>query len=142
MLVEFLMPATKDEGIRDLPALGVSAMALRHLDYLFADPIPAASFYRSGVLVQIPRPERYAIHKLIVAERRIGGTDAAKSSKDRAKAAFLGQVCAETRLKDGVFDQTGEVQPLFQRVHGAGFLLAAAPDGDLAPTGFPLDSDD
>lgn len=97
MLVEFLMPATKDEGIRDLPALGVSAMALRHLDYLFADPIPAASLYRSGVLVQIPRPERYAIHRLIVAERRIGGPDAAKSSKDRAQAALLILALSELR---------------------------------------------
>lgn len=96
-LVEFLMPAHKDEGVRDLPALGVSAVALRHLDYLLADPIPAVSLYRSGVLVQIPRPERYAIHKLIVAERRNGGSDVLKARKDRAQAEFLIQVLAETR---------------------------------------------
>ena len=88
-LVEFLMPAMRDEGIRDLPALGVSAQALRHLDYLLADPVPAVSLYRSGVLIQIPRPERFAIHKLIVAERRKGGPEALKASKDRAQAGFL-----------------------------------------------------
>ena len=96
-LVEFLMPAQGEEGVRDLPALGVSAIAMRHLDYLMADPIPAAVLYRSGVLVQIPRPERFAIHKLIVAERRAGGPDAVKARKDRAQAAFLIEALAELR---------------------------------------------
>jgi hypothetical protein len=99
-LVEFLMPAQKTEEVRDLPALGVSAQALRHLDFLLEDPIPAVSLYRSGVLVQIPRPERYAIHKLIVAERRQGGRDVAKARKDRAQAAFLIAVLAELRPDD------------------------------------------
>ncbi|WP_263846238.1 nucleotidyltransferase family protein [Roseobacter sinensis] len=96
-LVEFLMPAHRDEGVRDLPALGVSAQALRHLDYLLADPIPAVSLYRSGVLIQIPRPERFAIHKLIVADRRAGGPDAQKAAKDRAQAAYLIEALAELR---------------------------------------------
>ncbi|MBW3097523.1 nucleotidyltransferase family protein [Pseudohoeflea coraliihabitans] len=96
-LVEFLMPAHGEEGIRELPALGVSAQALHHLDYLLADPIPAISLYRSGVLVQIPRPERFAIHKLIVAERRQGGADDLKARKDRAQADFLISALAELR---------------------------------------------
>ncbi len=96
-LVEFLMPAHGEEEIRLLPALGVSAQALRHLDYLLEDPIPAVSLYRSGVLVQIPRPERYAIHKLIVAERRKAGPDALKARKDRAQADFLIRALAESR---------------------------------------------
>lgn len=96
-LVEFLMPAQGEEGVRKLPALGVSAIALRHLDYLMADPIPAAVLYRSGVLIQIPRPERFAIHKLIVAERRAGGADAQKAIKDRAQAAFLIEALVELR---------------------------------------------
>ena len=97
VLVEFLMPAHREEGVRKLPALGVSARALRHLDYLLKDPVPAVSLYRAGVLVQIPRPERYAIHKLIVSERRHGGPDSLKASKDRAQADFLVAAMAETR---------------------------------------------
>lgn len=96
-LVEFLMPAHGEETIRDLPALGVSALALRHLDYLLERPIKAVALYRSGILVQIPRPEAYAIHKLIVAERRRGGSDALKAIKDRAQAAFLIEALAELR---------------------------------------------
>ena len=97
VLVEFLMPAQGEEGIRRLPALGVSARALRHMDYLLEDPVPAVSLYRSGVLVQIPRPERFAIHKLIVAERRGHGPDSLKAAKDRAQADFLIAALAETR---------------------------------------------
>ena len=97
-LIEFLTPSFRpEEDVRDLPALGVSALSLHFLDYLIAEPIKAAVLYRSGVLVQIPRPERFAIHKLIVADRRKGGHDQIKSAKDRAQAAFLIKVLAEDR---------------------------------------------
>lgn len=98
-LVEFLTPSFGEEGLRDLPALGVQAQALHHLNYLIADPIPAAIPYRSGVLVQIPRPERFAIHKLIVADRR-RADNRLKSAKDRAQAAYLIETLAEDRPED------------------------------------------
>lgn len=99
-IVEFLTPAFGDEGIKPLPALGVSAQALNYLNFLIAEPIHALALYRSGVLVQIPRPERYAIHKLIVASRRQGGPDEAKARKDRAQAAFLIRILAQDRPDD------------------------------------------
>jgi hypothetical protein len=96
-LVEFLTPSFRpDEDIRELPALGVAAQSLHFLNYLIAEPIKAAALYRSGVLVQIPRPEAYAIHKLIVADRR-SGPDQLKSRKDRAQAALLIEALAEDR---------------------------------------------
>lgn len=99
--IEFLTPSFRpEEDIRDLPALGVSAQSLHYLNYLIAEPIKAASLYRSGVLIQIPRPERFAIHKLIVADRRRGGPDQIKSRKDRAQAAFLIRILAEDRPED------------------------------------------
>lgn len=99
-LVEFLTPAFGAETIRDLPALGVSAQALNYLNFLIAAPIHAAALYRSGVLVQIPRPERYAIHKLIVSDRRRRSADRAKAAKDREQAAFLIEALAEDRPED------------------------------------------
>ena len=100
-LVEFLTPSFSDqEGLRALPALGVSAQSLHFLNYLIAEPLQAPLLYRSGVLIQIPRPERFAIHKLIVADRRRGGTDALKSRKDRAQAAFLIEVLHAERPDD------------------------------------------
>jgi hypothetical protein len=96
-LVEFLTPSFRaEEDIRELPALGVAAQSLHFLNYLIAEPIKAAALYRSGVLVQIPRPEAYAIHKLIVANRR-AGPDQLKSRKDRAQAALLIEALAEDR---------------------------------------------
>ncbi|WP_374636809.1 GSU2403 family nucleotidyltransferase fold protein [Paracoccus sp. (in: a-proteobacteria)] len=98
-LVEFLTPAFGDEGLRSLPALGVQAQALHYLNFLLAEPIPAAIPYRNGVLVQIPRPERFAIHKLIVADRR-RGEDRLKAAKDRAQAAALIAALAQDRPDD------------------------------------------
>ncbi|MFV0643604.1 MAG: GSU2403 family nucleotidyltransferase fold protein [Sphingomonadaceae bacterium] len=99
-LVEFLTPAFGEETIRDLPALGVSAQGLNYLNFLIAEPIHAAAIYRSGVLVQVPRPESYAIHKLIVADRRRDGAGSLKASKDREQAAFLIEAMAEDRPDD------------------------------------------
>jgi hypothetical protein len=100
-LVEFLTPSFEaDEDLRHLPALGVEAQSLHHLNYLIAEPIPAAVLYRSGILVQVPRPERFAVHKLIVSQRRLGGPDAMKSRKDLLQAEFLISVLAEDRPED------------------------------------------
>jgi hypothetical protein len=46
--------------------------------------------------VQIPRPERYAIHKLIVAQRR-KGPGLAKIPKDLTQAEVLLNILAEDR---------------------------------------------
>jgi len=99
-LVEFLTPAFGEESLRNLPALGVNAQALNYLNFLIAEPIHAAAIYRSGVLVQVPRPERYAIHKLIIADRRRDGAGNLKASKDREQAAFLIEAMAEDRPDD------------------------------------------
>jgi hypothetical protein len=101
MLVEFLTPSFSEaEHLRPLPALGVHAQSLHYLNYLLAEPIFAAVTYRDGVLVQIPRPERFAIHKLIVADRRLEGSDSLKSIKDRLQAEFLIKVLAADRPGD------------------------------------------
>jgi hypothetical protein len=108
MLVEFLTPSFSEaEDLRPLPALGVHAQSLHYLNYLLAEPIHAAVTYRDGVIVQIPRPERYAIHKLIVADRRLEGSDSLKAIKDRLQAQFLVEVLANDRpgdLRDALDD--------------------------------------
>lgn len=100
-LIEFLTPSfSEDEGIRPLAALGVNAQALHHLNYLIASPIDAAIVYREGVLVKAPRPERFAIHKLIVADRRREGPDSQKAQKDLMQAELVMSVLAEDRPAD------------------------------------------
>lgn len=44
----------------------LDAQSLHYLNYLIAEPITAAIPYRNGVLVQIPRPERLAIHNRLL----------------------------------------------------------------------------
>lgn len=100
-LVEFLTPSFGDEeSLRELAALGVSVQSLHFLDYLIADPIHAAGVYRDGVLVRIPRPEKFAIHKLIVADRRQERAGSIKARKDIAQAELLLTVLAEDRPAD------------------------------------------
>jgi hypothetical protein len=100
-LVEFLTPSFSDkEDLRDLPALGVSAQSLHHLNFLIAEPIHAAAVYREGVLVRIPRPERFAVHKLIVSNRRKDGPDSLKARKDLLQAELLIEILSEDRPAD------------------------------------------
>lgn len=97
-LIDFLTPRMQSrQEVVKLAPLGVWAQTLSFLNYLIADPIPAVGLYRSGVLVQIPRPERYAVHKLIVAQRRQAGPNPAKARKDLAQAQLLIEVLAEDR---------------------------------------------
>lgn len=95
--VDFLSPAlTSDTSPVKLAALGVWAVRLRFLNYLIADPIPAVGLYRAGILVRIPRPERYAIHKLIVSQERSTNAEA-KARKDLAQARALILALAQDR---------------------------------------------
>ena len=50
--------------------------------------------------MQIPRPERFAIHKLIVADRRKTDQGRLKARKDRAQAAMLIEILSDERPED------------------------------------------
>lgn len=96
-MVEFLAPRMQsNREIVRLKPLDIYAQTLPFLNFLIAQPIPAVALYRSGVLVQIPRPERYAVHKLIVAQRRTG-PGLGKVPKDLAQAEALMRVLVEDR---------------------------------------------
>lgn len=76
--------------------LGVWAQALPFLEFSLQETIQAVALYREGILVRVPAPERYAIHKLIVASAR-QGSHRAKSGKDLMQAAVLIEALAEAR---------------------------------------------
>lgn len=84
---------------RRLPALRADGIALRMMDFLLRDPVPAVALHDAGVLVTVPDPARYAVHKIMVATRR---TDrgSGKARKDLAQAAALVGVLAEDRPQD------------------------------------------
>jgi len=99
-VVDFLAPSfSDDEGPIRLAAFDGWAQGLHFLNYLIAEPIPAVALYLDGVLVQIPRPERFAVHKLIVAQRR-NTANRAKVRKDLAQAKGLIEVLSADRPDD------------------------------------------
>lgn len=72
---------------QNLPALQTDAQPLRYLDFLIHDPLSAVMLHRSGVLVVVPAPERFAVHKLILALERPAAVT--KRDKDVAQAEAL-----------------------------------------------------
>jgi hypothetical protein len=76
-----------------------AAQPLRFLDYLISHPVKGAVVDGGGILVNVPQPARFALHKLIVAgEREV--TAHSKVQKDLAQAAQLLAVLIEERPGD------------------------------------------
>jgi hypothetical protein len=81
-----------------LPALKTAAQPLRYLDFLIRDEVQAVVLHGSGVPVNVPAPERYCLHKLIVSRARIETTESqAKARKDLQQAARLLSVLCDYR---------------------------------------------
>ena len=84
-----------------LPALGRDAQPLRFLDFLVYQEIEAVVLHGPGIPVKVPAPERFAVHKLLVASRRrpnASGRD--KARKDLAQADILCRVLVRDRPDD------------------------------------------
>ena len=102
--IEFLTPNRGSDDHADraspMPSLGgASAQPLRFLDFLIRDPVRTVLLHRSGVPVLVPSPERFAVHKLIVAARR-ERSGAAKREKDLHQVSLLVEALDTTRRRD------------------------------------------
>jgi len=75
------------------------AHPLRHLDYLLDDIQSAVLLHEHGIMINVPAPGRFAIHKCIISQKR-AAADAAKSRKDLLQAEQVFQVLLETRPGD------------------------------------------
>ena len=101
--VDLLVPLTGKPDARPVfvPALNSVAQPVRFLDYLLEESVPAvATGRRALVLLNVPAPERFALHKLLVAESRPAAL-AVKASKDREQAMQLIEALIEN-APDGV----------------------------------------
>jgi len=87
--VDFLTPneGPDTDAPAPLAALGTDAQQLRFLDFLINEPEGAVVLHGEGIYVLVPSPQRYALHKLIVARRRKEG--AIKATKDIVQAEAL-----------------------------------------------------
>ncbi|GLS31006.1 hypothetical protein SAMN04488498_11481 [Mesorhizobium albiziae] len=112
--VEFLTPNRGSDDYTDnaspMPALGgASAQPLRFLDFLIHEPIRTVMLHRSGVPVTVPSPQRYAVHKLIVASRRQSDPNGiAKREKDIYQASLLVEALHATRRQDDLAEVFAE----------------------------------
>jgi hypothetical protein len=94
--VDLLVPSATDESkVVPVPELGAHATSLPYLGYLLAESQTAMLMAREGCCgVRVPLPERFAVHKLLVSQARVGRQ--AKSDKDVLQACVLAAVLAET----------------------------------------------
>ncbi|OYX76667.1 MAG: hypothetical protein B7Y77_02565, partial [Bradyrhizobium sp. 35-63-5] len=95
--VEFLTPNREPDtdSPRALPALQTDAQPLRFLDFLIYESEQAVVLHGAGVLVLVPSPQRYAVHKLIISRRRRGGN--IKRDKDIQQAEALLGILSDKR---------------------------------------------
>ena len=113
-LVEFLTPNHSSDNFHGkasaMPALGgASAMPLQFLDYLIHEPQNSVLLHKYGIGVSVPAPERYAIHKLIVAARR-DKSSVIKCDKDIWQAGLLIETMNELRMQDQLADAFAEAK--------------------------------
>lgn len=99
--VDFLTPnpGPDTDAPQHLDALNTDAEQLRFLDFLIAEPVRAAVLHGAGIPVLVPAPQRYAVHKLIVARRR-REENVAKIEKDLWQASSLFEILAVRRSID------------------------------------------
>lgn len=99
--VDFLTPLAGPETGQPvfLPSLGVSAHPLRFLDYLIEGSVQAAVLSGAGILVNVPTPARFALHKLWISARR-PVSEQSKAAKDLRQAGSLIEVLLEDRPGD------------------------------------------
>jgi hypothetical protein len=124
--VELLTPMIGRERRRpiEIPTLGVAATPLRFLDYLIEDTQPGVVLGGAGVLVNVPRPGRFALHKLVVASRRGDRSSAhGKAPKDRAQASALLRLLIE--------DLPGEVTLAWKALGRRGKAWTSAANSSL-----------
>lgn len=82
-----------------ITALNTYAEPVRFLDYLLDDIQPAAIVARSGILVNVPSPARFALHKLVTSSRRPAALQT-KTIKDIDQAQLLLAALLEDRPGD------------------------------------------
>ena len=90
---------TDRESPVEIPRLGAHAQPLEFMDYLLRKTMDAAVVSNSGILVQVPEPARFAVHKLLVASNR-DSRSAIKSAKDRKQAFYVMSFLEQERPGD------------------------------------------
>lgn len=96
--VDLLVPShlkSRPYTVKPVPELGAHATSLPFLDYLLVNAMNMIIIGRDHLIpVMCPLPERYCLHKLIVADLR-SGLDNPKIEKDIVQAGILAAILSE-----------------------------------------------
>lgn len=82
-----------------IPRLGIAAVPLRGIDYLIGDTSRAVILAHAGIVVNVPAPGRFALHKLWLARERTIA-EQAKARKDLRQAEQLIETLAGDRADE------------------------------------------
>lgn len=63
-------------------------MYRQKLDFCLYKPIPTIALWEAGIPVVIPQPARFAVHKLILTQRRHHHRHATSAVKDRCEKGW------------------------------------------------------
>jgi hypothetical protein len=98
--VDFVTSMSRDNRIVVLPDLNLALEPLKFMEFSLEQTTQGCIFGNTGAcVVNLPAPERYAVHKLIVhGERPVG--ERAKSRKDLLQAASLASYFLENGQAD------------------------------------------
>lgn len=98
--LDFVTSQTRSGGPVVMPELGLALECLKFMEFSLVDTTQAVLLSKEGAcIVNIPAPERYAVHKLIIyGERPI--SEFSKSSKDLGQAAAIFKVLFESGNAD------------------------------------------
>lgn len=83
-IIDVLTTPGRKAGPLLVKGLGTYAVPLPFMDYLVGEPVWATALYGRGVRVRVPDPVRFALHKLVIAKRRMAQRQ--KVPKDVAQA--------------------------------------------------------
>jgi hypothetical protein len=113
------MQGPPDDSPVALPALKADAQPLRFLDFLIYREVQAVSLWGAGIPINVPAPERFALHKLLVSRLRLTTSQSqAKAAKDIRQAGELIAVLAGQRpyeLRD-IWEELTDRGPKWRRL--------------------------
>jgi hypothetical protein len=131
--VDFLTPLNRaGEKPFNLPNLNVALQPLKFMEFALEHPTQAAMFHEEGaVIVNVPMPVRYALHKLLVWGEREEAFRT-KAGKDLVQSAALISYLKDhrpTEIHEAWIDLLGRGKGWRKRAEeGIGALDKAAPE--------------
>jgi len=84
-----VLTTSRDAGDAEtsrLKSLNTDATPLRFMDFLIRETVDAVILHEDGILVRVPAPARYAVHKLMISRKRSQANPKRRKDLEQAQA--------------------------------------------------------